>query len=93
MSAPLTVHNAEDSAAYIFGDAFGDPVADRLLRAIRDAGAAALTRNECRNLFSRHISADRLDGALNTLKTRGLITEKEEQTAGRPRTVYRAVSV
>ena len=43
---------AEDSARHVFGDATGDPVADRVLAALRRGGAMA--QDEVRDLFGRH---------------------------------------
>ena len=37
-------HFCEASARYIFGDLVGDPIADTILRALRAAGAAGLSR-------------------------------------------------
>ena len=43
---------AERSARFIFGDTLGDPVADEILRALRQQ-PAGMTRNEIRDLFDR----------------------------------------
>ncbi len=75
---------AEESARYIFGDATGDPVADAILEALRNAGAGGLTRTEIRDLFKRHQSADRIDGALGELLGLGRVRHEREQTGGRP---------
>jgi hypothetical protein len=83
---------AEASAAYIFGDALGDPVADKLLEAIRAAGHTGLTHTQQRELFARHESGHRLDGVRNLLESRGLIETIEERTAGRPVKISRAAA-
>lgn len=84
----------EASAVYVFGDALGDDTADRLLEALRTAGAAGLDGSAQRDLFSRHVSADRLRHARATLIRLGLAVERTEQTAGRPRLLlYCAESV
>ena len=75
---------AEESARYIFGDATGDPVADAILEALRNAGTDGLTRTEIRDLFKRHQSADRIDGALGELLRLGRVRREVEQTGGRP---------
>jgi hypothetical protein len=75
---------AEESARYIFGDATGDPVADAILEALRNAGTGGLTRTEIRDLFKRHQSADRIDGALGELLRLGRVRREREQTGGRP---------
>ncbi|MGA8160429.1 MAG: hypothetical protein WA374_06075 [Acidobacteriaceae bacterium] len=71
------------SARYIFGDATGDPVADRIREALRDAGENGLTRTEIRDLFRRHASADRIGQALNTLATMGVAERSIGATEGR----------
>jgi len=83
---------AEESARYIFGDATGDHIADRILAALRDAGPEGMDREGLRDLFSRHVSAKRLDLALSVLERSGLLMSRTEETGGRPRTIYCAVS-
>lgn len=52
------------SARIIFGrDLTGDEVADRLLEALRDVHPNGLDGTEQRDVFSRHIAADRLKAA------------------------------
>jgi Bifunctional DNA primase/polymerase, N-terminal/Protein of unknown function (DUF3987) len=75
---------AEESASYIFGDATGDPVADAILQALRNAGDSGLTRTEIRDLFKRHQGADRINAALGELLRLGRVRRKTEQTGGRP---------
>jgi hypothetical protein len=78
----------EASARHIFGDATGDPVADRILAALRTHGPSA--QNDLVNLFERHVNATRMSRALELLVTAGLITSSSEETGGRPRTVWLA---
>jgi hypothetical protein len=75
---------AEESARYIFGDATGDPVADAILQALRNAGDSGLTRTGIRDLFKRHQGADRINAALGELLRLGRVRRKTEQTGGRP---------
>jgi hypothetical protein len=75
---------AEESARYIFGDATGDPVADAILQALRNAGDRGLTRTEIRDLFKRHQGADRINSALGELLRLGRVRRETEQTGGRP---------
>jgi len=82
----------EDSAAYIFGDAVGDPTADRLLTAVRAAGHDGYTRNQARELFARNVSSARLDRAIEDLVDRGLVVIEQHPTGGRPVTVLYAVN-
>ena len=55
---------ADASALYIWGDALGDPVADEIMRALRQAGTAGRTRTELRDLFGRHRTAVDISRAL-----------------------------
>jgi hypothetical protein len=82
----------EASAYLIFGDATGDPVADTLLAAIREASEQGLDGTDQRDLFSRHVSAARLELARTLLEGKRLIVTTQEETRGRPRLVSRAVT-
>jgi hypothetical protein len=81
----------EASAVAIFGDSLGDPVADRLLIALREAGPDGLDGTEQRDLFGRHATANQLERARDELERRGLAVTAQEETGGRPRLVTRAV--
>ena len=72
------------SAAHIFGNAIGDPVADEVLRALQQVGADGMTRTAIRDLFGRHKSADRLGAALALLAVRGRARMEARETGGRP---------
>lgn len=80
----------EDSAKYLFGEATGNPIADRVLGALRTA-QSGLSQNALLDLFGRNVSAVKITAALETLAGLGRITSKEEQTGGRPRTVWELV--
>lgn len=80
----------EDSAAFIFGNAVGEQVADRLLRAVQAAGADGYTRTQAVNLFSGHIPKACLDRAIELLIERGRIVTEERETGGKPATVLLA---
>ncbi len=80
----------EASVRYIFGDATGDPIADRILSALRRNGSMA--QNEVVDLFGRNVGAARLSQALETLVSAGRIRSTRVETGGRPRTVWEAVS-
>jgi len=71
------------SAKYIFGDATGDPVADRIREALEAAGAEGLTRTQIRDLFKRHESADRIGQALTQLTALGIASHQMVSTEGR----------
>ena len=59
---------AEASARYVFGDALGDPTADEILLALRQAGPEGMSRTQIRDLFGRNRSGDQIGRALATLK-------------------------
>ena len=59
------------SAAYIFGDMLGDPVADEIFAGAAAGGRRGMTRTAIRDLFGRHRSGDRIGAALALLTTRG----------------------
>jgi hypothetical protein len=74
----------EASAAYVFGHTLGDPVADRLLEAIKAGADQGLTGEQMSAVFGRHVSASRLELAREELLSRGVITVETKQTRGRP---------
>ena len=78
----------EDSVGFIFGDATGDPMADTILRALR---LQPLDQTAIRDLFSRHVKAERLAQALALLAEAGLVTSEKTQTGGRPSTTWSTV--
>lgn len=82
---------AEDSSTGIFGQRFGDPVADALITEIR-SHPEGLTKTELSNALGRNTSAARLDNALNLLLKSGrVLMHKREAKGGRgaPAQVYR----
>ena len=76
------------SAAYVFGDSTGNGDADRLLTALRIAGAEGLDLTAQRDLFGRH--PGRSDKARSVLERLGLAVTESVPTTGRPRHVTRA---
>jgi hypothetical protein len=79
------------SAGFIFGESVGDAVADRLLRAAREAGPDGLNGTQQRDLFDRHASGSQLEAARSLLERKGLATVEPVSTGGRPSTILRAV--
>jgi hypothetical protein len=74
----------EDSARCIFGDAPGDPVAGRILAALKLA-PKGLTRAEISELFSRDLKSSTIAEALATLAAQGqAYSTKESVSTGRP---------
>jgi hypothetical protein len=78
----------EASAIHIFGRAVGDPVADEILRALQQAGAAGMTRTDIRDLFARNKSSERIGIALQLLRTMGRAKPEPRATGGRPVEVW-----
>jgi hypothetical protein len=82
----------EASATLVFGGSLGDPIADRLLLALRAAGSAGLDGAQQHALFGRHVRASRLETARRGLEDRGLALTRPEGTGGRPRMVTYALA-
>ena len=82
----------EASAARIFGNALGDPVADEILLALRQAGSGGMTRTAIRDLFGRHRSSDRVGAALALLVTKGRARTEHKESGGRPVEVWFATT-
>jgi hypothetical protein len=80
---------AEASARFVFGDSLGDPVADEILRALRER-PEGMTRTELMHHFGRHVSSDQLGRALAVLARGNFARGTREQTAGRPVERWRA---
>jgi hypothetical protein len=81
----------ERSAAYTFGTALGDEVADTIARALR-ASRDGLTRTEIRDLFGRNKKGGEIDRALGVLLEHGLVWNEHVETQGRPAEVWQAVT-
>jgi hypothetical protein len=72
----------EQSAAYIFGHSLGDPVADNIMRTLREA-PGGLTRTDISNLFGRHRDSGQISRALDALRESGRARSEFEGTEGR----------
>jgi hypothetical protein len=83
---------SEDSAAYIFGDAIGDPVADTILRALRASGA--MTQTQLSDLCGRNHNASRLQQAFTLLQTLDKVRtwRGESERGGRAPTWWEAIA-
>jgi hypothetical protein len=80
---------AADSVLYLFGDATGNDVADRILAELREAGD--LTRTDISKLFSGNVKAQRITTALEQLEALNLAAPRTEaDTGGRAATVWTA---
>jgi Protein of unknown function (DUF3987) len=80
----------DQSAAWIFGDASGDSIADRLLDDLRQS-PGGLTRSDIRARVGGRITQGRIDAALDLLERRGLATCVHEPTGGRAAQRWSAV--
>ena len=90
LEAALAVWRYCEASAYaIFGDLLGDPVADRLLDELCQAGPAGLDGAAQHAVFARKASATRLAQARALLEAKGLIRTVSEKTGGRDRLVTR----
>jgi hypothetical protein len=72
------------SARFIFGDMTGDPIADAILRELREVGAAGKSRTEIYNLFGRNVRTVKIETALLTLSSAGKARRGTKLTGGRP---------
>jgi hypothetical protein len=72
---------AERSAAWCYGFSLGDPLADRLLSALRDQ-PGGMTRKDIRDLLSRNGRKDDIERALNLLADAGLAERTRVPTPG-----------
>jgi len=80
----------EASARFIFGDATGDLIADRILQALRGS-TSGLNRTEISDLFSRNKDREKIDFSLSFLERHNMIRMVKEDTKGRPLERWMAV--
>ena len=74
----------ESSAKYIFGQRLGDPIADELLKALRQH-RDGMTKTEIRDWFGRNRKAHEIDRGLALLARQALArTEENRHSGGRP---------
>ena len=88
MAALAVWEYCEASARYIFGDATGDPIADRILESLQ---FGELTRTQISNLLQRNASAARIAQALNLLLTTKRASFERRDTEGKSVEVWMAV--
>lgn len=72
------------SAAYVFGDDLGDPVADQVRRALLESDEEGLSRTEIGRLFGGHKVKHDLDRALSALAELGQAYCQIKRGNGRP---------
>lgn len=73
----------EESAEQIFGDLVGDNVADTILKALKAARSAGMSRTEISGLFLRHVRSARIAIALDLLQRLGKAKATTTPTDGR----------
>jgi hypothetical protein len=74
----------EQSAHYIFGATLGDPLADELLRLLRQAGAQGMTRAMIYDALGRNVGRAAISQALARLQREGHARSAAMSTGGRP---------
>jgi hypothetical protein len=95
LEAALAVWNYCDrSARFIFGDALGSKIADRIVAELRSAGARGLTRNGINEMFKGNVQSARIGEALALLERLNLATRSRmsHPNGGRPSDVWCIVS-
>jgi Protein of unknown function (DUF3987) len=83
---------AHESAAFIFGEALGDPIVDTMLSALR-VSEHGLTRTEISTLFGRNKPAAEIERALALLRRQQLAFCEREESAGRTIERWRAMGM
>jgi hypothetical protein len=83
---------AEDSARFIFGDAMGDPTADSILVALREAGEVGMTRTQISEFLKKNKASSTIDTALTSLAEAGRAISQKEPGEGRPTQRWFALS-
>jgi Protein of unknown function (DUF3987) len=74
--------HSEDSATQLWGDMIGDEVADTIWFALKNAGAAGMTRTDIYRLFSGHQSSDRMTTSLGKLQRMGWVERMPSTPSG-----------
>jgi hypothetical protein len=82
--------HAERSARRIFGALLGSPLADRILRRLREHGPHSLT--QLHQGLGGHADADAVQRALDLLKTRHLARSRPEPGKGRTAFIWEALA-
>ena len=78
----------EASAAFIFGDSLGNPLAERVLQMLQEAGEQGLGLAAIYKELSGHATNEELHPALRDLHSQGLARFEKVKTSGRPRQVW-----
>ena len=93
IAAALAVWDyVEESVKYIFQNRTGDPIANKIFKALQEAEDKSMSRTEIRDLFGRNQKAERLTVALEILQVNGLAKKEVVSTEGRSQEVWKIVS-
>lgn len=87
-AAIATWDYCEASAAFIFGDSLGNPVAERVLKLLQEAGSGGLSLTALYDGLSGHVEREELHAALKQLHSQGLAGFEKVKTSGRPVQVW-----
>jgi hypothetical protein len=79
------------SASHVFGSRLGNPNADRLLRALRNAYPGGLTGREIDAIFGKSLGVGKLEDLRDDLERRHLVCSRNEPSGGRPTVRWFAV--
>jgi hypothetical protein len=82
----------EESAAFIFGDNLGNPVAERVRKLLQDAGDGGLFLSAIYEGLCGHVDKEELRSALRQLNGQGLARFETVKTSGRPGQIWYATS-
>jgi hypothetical protein len=91
MAALAAWKYAEDSARYIFGDATGDEVADRIMTELRSKRKEGMSRDDIYRIWKGNRPKDEVTRALDFLLRLGSVRQEKQDTGGRPREIWFAV--
>jgi hypothetical protein len=86
------VHYVRSTTTWVFGVDDIDPQAARLLALIVESGPEGLSKTALSAKLSNHLNAKERDLRIDDLVRKGLITVSTPKTAGRPETIYSAVT-
>jgi hypothetical protein len=81
----------QNSIMFIFGSSTGDPVADRILTALKSA-PKGLDRTAINRIFAGHKKKAEIDDALDSLYFSNEIDSSEIETIGRPKQVWHYIA-
>jgi hypothetical protein len=76
-----------ESARIIFSESLGDPLADRLLKSLKEAGPDGLTATQQSQVLSGHTGRQQIAGIRDELEHQGLAVTRTVRTSGRPVTL------